>query len=186
MRNFSHIVGRYAKWLNAPDCKSGPSGFGSSNLSLPTINADVAQLAAQLTCNQQVAGSIPVVGTIYTPPQLSRQSARLLTARSQVRALSEAPFLQESSSVGQSIVLITRGSWVQIPPFLPYFIGAQPSGKARDFDSLMRKFESCRPSHKVPQRKWLEHRTVTAEVASSSLVGTAILFYRKGYYERHK
>ena len=29
--------GRVAKWLNAADCKSVPSGFGSSNLPPPTI-----------------------------------------------------------------------------------------------------------------------------------------------------
>ena len=30
-------------------------------------------------------------------------------------------------------------------------IGASPSGKAADFDSAMRRFESSRPSHAVPE-----------------------------------
>ena len=34
-------------------------------LHVPPLNAYLAQLAAQLTCNQQVIGSIPIVGTIY-------------------------------------------------------------------------------------------------------------------------
>lgn len=29
--------GKVGKWLKQPDCKSGALGFGSSNLSLPTI-----------------------------------------------------------------------------------------------------------------------------------------------------
>ena len=44
-----------------------------------------------------------------------------------------------------------RGFESHIPPHLFYIfedpdIGVSPSGKARDFDSLMRRFESCLPS----------------------------------------
>ncbi len=35
------IYGQVAKWLNALDCKSNTLGFGSSNLSLPTIHIGV-------------------------------------------------------------------------------------------------------------------------------------------------
>ena len=38
--------------------------------------ADVAQLAEQLTCNQQVAGSSPIVGSSYTPAQTGVFSVR--------------------------------------------------------------------------------------------------------------
>ena len=31
------VCGEIAKWLNAADCKSAPSGFGGSNPSLPTM-----------------------------------------------------------------------------------------------------------------------------------------------------
>ena len=34
-------------------------------------------------------------------------------------------------------------------PLFSYHIGASPSGKARDFDSLIRWFESSRPSQSV-------------------------------------
>ena len=44
---------------------------------LRVLYADMAQLVAQLICNQWVAGSIPVVGTIKTPGQLL-QAADLL------------------------------------------------------------------------------------------------------------
>ena len=30
---------------------------------------------------------------------------------------------------------------------IKFFIGVSPSGKALDFDSSIRKFESCHPSH---------------------------------------
>ena len=48
---------------------------------LRVLYADMAQLVAQLICNQWVAGSIPVVGTIETPGQLL-QAADLLFTRS--------------------------------------------------------------------------------------------------------
>ena len=42
---------------------------------LKAIYADVAQLVAQLICNQSVAGSSPVVGSIYAcVAQLARAS----------------------------------------------------------------------------------------------------------------
>ena len=61
----------------------------------------IAQSVEQRTENPCVTGSIPVGATIRTtishlaflPDQLSRQSARLLTVRSQVRVLHRAPFL---------------------------------------------------------------------------------------------
>ena len=41
------------------------------------------------------------------------------------------------------------------------YIGASPSGKAQDFDSCMRRFESFRPSHDVE----------TVQVQSADWVG---------------
>ena len=40
----------------------------------------------------------------------------------------------------------SRGSGLPRSP-ISFHIGASPSGKARDFDSLIRWFESSRPSH---------------------------------------
>ena len=46
---------------------------------LRVLHADMAQLVAQLICNQWVAGSIPVVGTIKTPGQLLQAADLLFT-----------------------------------------------------------------------------------------------------------
>ena len=45
-----------------------------------------------------------------------------------------------------------RGSGLPRSP-VSFHIGASPSGKARDFDSLIRWFESSRPSHPFTPRK---------------------------------
>ena len=59
------------EWPKGADCKSVGNAFEGSNPS-PSIcakrdrisirNADVAQLAEQLICNQQVIGSSPIIG----------------------------------------------------------------------------------------------------------------------------
>ena len=51
----------------------------------------------------------------------------------------------ERSSVGRAPVCGTgcRG----FEPHRPPHVGISPSGKAIDFDSVMRRFESCHPSH---------------------------------------
>ena len=64
----SPIVGSYGwipEWPKGADCKSVAERFGGSNPP-PSISrkalADVAQLAEQLICNQQVIGSSPIIG----------------------------------------------------------------------------------------------------------------------------
>ena len=53
------------EWPKGTDCKSAANCFGGSNPP-PSISrkalADVAQLAEQLICNQQVIGSSPIIG----------------------------------------------------------------------------------------------------------------------------
>ena len=53
------------EWPKGTDCKSAAICFGGSNppppISLKAC-ADVAQLAEQLICNQQVIGSSPIIG----------------------------------------------------------------------------------------------------------------------------
>ena len=55
------------EWPKGTDCKSAANCFGGSNPP-PSISrkalADVAQLAEQLICNQQVIGSSPIIGFI--------------------------------------------------------------------------------------------------------------------------
>ena len=55
------------EWPKGTDCKSAANCFGGSNPP-PSISrkalADVAQLAEQLICNQQVIGSSPIIGSL--------------------------------------------------------------------------------------------------------------------------
>ena len=57
------------EWPKGTDCKSAANCFGGSNPP-PSISrkalADVAQLAEQLICNQQVIGSSPIIGLVLT------------------------------------------------------------------------------------------------------------------------
>ena len=59
------IYGQIPEWPKGTDCKSAANCFGGSNPP-PSISrkalADVAQLAEQLICNQQVIGSSPIIG----------------------------------------------------------------------------------------------------------------------------
>ena len=61
----SHQYGWIPEWPKGTDCKSAANCFGGSNPP-PSISrkalADVAQLAEQLICNQQVIGSSPIIG----------------------------------------------------------------------------------------------------------------------------
>ena len=60
------------EWPKGTDCKSAANCFGGSNPP-PSISrkalADVAQLAEQLICNQQVIGSSPIVGSYGWIPE---------------------------------------------------------------------------------------------------------------------
>ena len=65
------IFGRFPEWPKGTDCKSAANCFGGSNpppstladkIRLQSEYADVAQLAEQLICNQQVIGSSPIIG----------------------------------------------------------------------------------------------------------------------------
>ena len=63
--------GRIPEWPKGTDCKSAANCFGGSNPPPPieTVNgthADVAQLAEQLICNQQVIGSSPIIGFLLS------------------------------------------------------------------------------------------------------------------------
>ena len=60
------MQGPVAQLVRAPPCHGGGHRFKSVLGRLPNrsvvLSADVAQLAEQLICNQQVIGSIPIVG----------------------------------------------------------------------------------------------------------------------------
>ena len=69
----SHLTkyGWIPEWPKGTDCKSAANCFGGSNpppstladkIRLQSEYADVAQLAEQLICNQQVIGSSPIIG----------------------------------------------------------------------------------------------------------------------------
>ena len=97
------------EWLRGQAVKTSPFHGGNTG-SIPVgvirwtcragmsiVNADVAQLAEQLICNQQVIGSSPIIG--FVP----------------IRDI-----IWTFSSVGQSNRLITDRSWVRVPegPFI--------------------------------------------------------------------
>ena len=50
-------------WLSLVEHLLWEQGVAGSNPVIPTIRANVAQLAEQLICNQQVGGSSPLVGS---------------------------------------------------------------------------------------------------------------------------
>ena len=52
------------EWPKGADCKSVGNAFEGSNPSPSIQYADVAQLAEQLICNQQVIGSSPIIGFV--------------------------------------------------------------------------------------------------------------------------
>ena len=114
------------------------------SVNLHHLNADLAQLVEQLTCNQQVGGSIPLVGT-------SGEVAKWLNAAD----CKSAP----------------QGSVVRIH-FSPPQLAQQPSGKASDFDSDMRQFESSLGSHicvvYVLLAQLVEHLTFNQRVGRSN------------------
>ena len=47
-------------------------------------------------------------------------------------------------------------------------VGVSPSGKARDFDSRIRRFDPCHPSHPDPLAQLAEHLTFNQGVPGSS------------------
>ena len=53
-------------WLHGQAVKTSPfHGGNTGSIPVGVINADVAQLAEQLICNQQVIGSSPIIGFYY-------------------------------------------------------------------------------------------------------------------------
>ena len=81
-------------------------------------------------------------------------------------------------------------SGVRIPVGSPFFfkMGYSQVGKAADFDSVMRRFESCYPSQYDPLAQSAEHLTFNQGVRSSNLrwvtnKNTAAIFASIGHGE---
>ena len=73
--------------------------------------ADVAQLAEQLICNQQVIGSSPIIGFMDGFPSGQRgQTVNLLASPSKVRILLHPLNLPRGGAVRKLVGLITRRS----------------------------------------------------------------------------
>ena len=106
--------------------------------------------AEQLTSNQQVVGSIPIVSTIFGG----------VAKWPNAGGCNPLPF----------------GSGVRIPPPPPFFLGPQPSGKAKDFDSFMRWFESNWPSHYDSLAQSVEQLAFNQWVRGSSPRRVTIIF----------
>ena len=156
----SSVLGDQLSWLEHLPYKQGV--IGSSPIS-PTIYffAEMAQLVAQLTCNQQVTGSIPVFGTTYG-------------------GIAKWSNAADCKSV-------PSGSMVRLhlPPPLFVQIASQPSGKAPHFDCGMRQFESSRGSHfillYVSLAQQVEHLTFNQRVMRSNRIRDNIVNFRNLY-----
>ena len=74
---------------------------------------------------------------------------------------------------------------VRVPSGTPFeFLGISQVGKAHDFDSCMRRFESCIPSHYDLLAQSAEHLTFNQGVPRSSRGWVTILErYRSGHNE---
>ena len=62
-------------------------------------------------------------------------------------------------------------SWVRPPLPTPFFLsndGVSPRGKARDFDSRIRRFDPCHPSQSDPLAQLAEHLTFNQGVRGSN------------------
>ena len=67
---FRNSLVRGSLWLHGQAVKTSPfhgGNTGSIPVGVSIHYADVAQLAEQLICNQQVIGSSPIIGFIYGP-----------------------------------------------------------------------------------------------------------------------
>ena len=143
-------MGDQLSWLEHLPYKQGV--IGSSPIS-PTI-AEIAQLVEQLTCNQQVTGSIPVFGTIFLEGQRSGQT------RQTVNLFLRVPWFKSMS--------LHHLFWL-------FDIASQPSGKASHFDCDIRQFESSRGNHtNVPLAQPVEHLTFNQRVMRSNRIRDTI------------
>ena len=104
----------------------------------------VAQLAELAAHNRLVGGSSPSWPTIFFDSYYTvlKNGKCLFLYRFYNKIGFYIGILCNGSTAGSDPV--SRGS----NPFIPAInIGVQPSGKARDFDSRIRRFESCYPCH---------------------------------------
>ena len=137
-----------AQLVRAPPCHGGGHRFKSvlgrfSRCFGKFLYADVAQLAEQLICNQQVIGSSPIIGFILYryfldgfPSGQRGQTVNLLSVTSVVRIhphplqTSMTYILPRGGAVWKLVGLITRRSEVQILP--PLLCPDSSVGRAED------------------------------------------------------
>ena len=93
-----------------------------SNPIFPAIYATIAQLAVQLTCNQEVGGSIPSGGTIY----------------GEVCLVAMAPDCKSGT---------LETPVVRIRPSPPFLLGYSQAVRQQTLTLSLRWFESSYPSH---------------------------------------
>ena len=75
--------GGIPEWPKGTDCKSVGTAFEGSNPSPPTIHAHVAQSVEHVLGKDEVVGSIPIVGSIFSAERLGP----LLGARQGMQAI---------------------------------------------------------------------------------------------------
>ena len=122
-----------------------------------SFRADVAQLAEQLICNQQVIGSSPIIGSLDLQLSWLEQPAhnRSVPGSSPRRSTSVLNIIGDiwpSGSVGQSAALSRRRSRVRVPSgslqvyLVNYIIwGLSSAGRASALQAEGHRFEPYRP-----------------------------------------
>ena len=145
------------------------------------VYADVAQLAEQLICNQQVIGSSPIIGFLWTFSSVG-QSNRLITGRSWVR-VPEGPLVIKCKKLFGPMAQLVRappchGGGHGFESRLGRLWDLSSAGRASALQAEGHRFEPCR-SHrcKASCRRggtgrraglkilWWRHRTGSIPVA---------------------
>ena len=133
-RAVGHVGSRIRIWCGGP-----PSSHETGGLSTPGGNGAVA---SRKTLYFRAKASS---GSPKETPQFREKKARSDSTRNSGSSLLKSLNSLYRPAVPEGI----RGRLV--PPFSERAIGASPSGKAVDFDSTMRRFESSRPSQPLAQ-----------------------------------
>ena len=176
----------------------------------PFICADLAQLVEQLTCNQQVVGSIPIVGTIYDSvaqavEQLTfnqwvgcsiHPGVTIINAFINVMCLSGGI----GRRTGLKILQYPNTVWVQFPPQAPFLNILNALGPQLSWESacLASRRSTVRSRQDPPfvcclrwelmavQLSWLERTVHTREVGGSNPSTATISRTRSSVGQSHR
>ena len=139
-------------WLNSRQLRRNESivGRAAGYKSAGKSHADVAQLAEQLICNQQVIGSSPIIGFLKEQESLNKDHQLSWSEQpahnrsvlgSSPRWSTQKKRIRPNGSVGQSAALSRRRSRVRVP--LGSFWKFSSAGRASALQAEGHRFEPC-------------------------------------------